>query len=146
MSQADPKWALFEAYLATAEKVSERRAGANSWMLTVNSAIVGLYGYLQADKLAVSAGQKAIWLWAIPIAGIIVCVAWNALLESYRKLNSAKFTVLQQLEAELPSQPFAREQEAYRRAGRRGLATVEKFIPLCFILLYGAILGAAILR
>ena len=58
----DRKLALFELYLATAEKVSGRRAQANSWMLSVNSASVGLYGYLQA----VGAAQKAIWLWAIP--------------------------------------------------------------------------------
>ena len=38
----DPKLALFELYLATAEKVSDRRAQANTWMLSVNSAIVAL--------------------------------------------------------------------------------------------------------
>jgi hypothetical protein len=54
----DPKLALFELYLATAEKVSDRRAQANSWMLSVNSAIVALYGYLQADKMDVGVGQK----------------------------------------------------------------------------------------
>jgi len=51
----DPKLALFELYLATAEKVSDRRAQANTWMLSVNSAVVALYGYLQADKMAVGA-------------------------------------------------------------------------------------------
>ena len=81
----DQKLALFELYLATAEKVSDRRAQANSWMLSVNSAIVALYGYLQADKMAVGATQKAVWLWAIPAAGAIVCLAWAALLTSYRK-------------------------------------------------------------
>lgn len=65
----DLKLALFELYLATAEKVSDRRAQANAWMLSVNSAIVALYGYLQADKMAVGAAQKAVWLWAIPAAG-----------------------------------------------------------------------------
>jgi hypothetical protein len=55
----DPKLALFELYLATAEKVSDRRAQANAWMLSVNSAIVALYSYLQADKMAVGAAQKA---------------------------------------------------------------------------------------
>jgi hypothetical protein len=85
----DPKLALFELYLATAEKVSDRRAQANAWMLSVNSAIVALYGYLQADKMSVGAAQKAVWLWAIPAAGAIVCMAWGALLTSYRKLNRA---------------------------------------------------------
>ena len=70
----DAQFALFEVYLATAEKVSDRRAQANSWMLSVNSAIVALYGYLQSDKLAAS--QKMVWLWAIPAAGAIVCLAF----------------------------------------------------------------------
>ena len=89
----DPKLALFELYLATAEKVSDRRAQANAWMLSVNSAIVALYGYLQADKMVIGAGQRAVWLWAIPAAGAIVCLAWAALLASYWKLNRAKFEV-----------------------------------------------------
>jgi len=46
-------------------------------MLSVNSAIVAPYGYLQADKPAVDAAQKAVWLWAIPAAGVIVCFAWG---------------------------------------------------------------------
>jgi hypothetical protein len=71
----DPKLPLFELYLATAEKVSDRRAQANAWML---SAIVALYGYLQADKIAVCTAQKTVWLWAIPAAGAIVCLGWAA--------------------------------------------------------------------
>ena len=74
----DPKLALYELYLGTAEKVSDRRAQANSWMLSVNSAIVALYGYLQGDHPAVDGAGKAVWLWAIPAAGAIVCVAWAA--------------------------------------------------------------------
>jgi hypothetical protein len=76
----DSKIALFELYLATAEKVSDRRAQANAWMLSVNSAIVALYGYLQADKMAIGAVQKVVWLWAIPAADAIVRLAWAALL------------------------------------------------------------------
>src|SRR5215212_7739564 len=100
MADKDAKLALYELYLATAEKVSDRRVQANSWMLSVNSAIVALYGYLQADKMAVGAAQKAVWLWAIPAAGILVCLARAALLASYRKLNRAKFTVIMQMEAD----------------------------------------------
>jgi hypothetical protein len=146
VSDADPNFALYELYLGTAEKVSDRRANANSWMLAVNSAIVALYGYLQADKPSVDERQKAIWLLAIPAAGLIVCVAWRALLESYRLLNRAKFEVLQKLEGLFPVQPFTREQEVYRIHRRKGLATVERSIPACFFFLYLVILIAAILR
>jgi hypothetical protein len=54
----DPKLSMFELYLATAEKVSDRRAQANAWMLSVNSAIVALYGYLQTDKFACPPGRR----------------------------------------------------------------------------------------
>jgi hypothetical protein len=144
MADKDAKLALFELYLATAEKVSDRRVQANSWMLSVNSAIVALYGYLQADKMAVGALQKAVWLWAIPAAGILVCLAWAALLTSYRKLNRAKFAVLMQMEADLPLPPFTREREAYRRDNRRSLSNIERLIPGCFALLYAAMLIAAL--
>src|SRR3954471_8392466 len=140
----DPKLALFELYLATAEKISDRRAQANTWMLSVNSAIVALYGYLQADKPTLPNAQKIVWLWAIPAAGAIVCGAWVALLTFYRTLNRAKFAVLQEIEADLPLQPFKREQEIYRRTRRRALGHVETAIPVCFVLLYLAILAAAI--
>jgi hypothetical protein len=146
MADRDPKLALFELYLATAEKVSDRRAQANSWMVSVNSAIVGLYGYLQADKMAVGTAQKAIWLWAIPVAGAIVCLAWAALLASYRKLNRAKFAVLAQLEMHLPVPPFTQEREIYKRDKRISLSQIERWIPACFVLLYATMLAAAVLR
>jgi hypothetical protein len=49
-----------------------------------------------------------------------VSVAWGALLTSYRKLNRAKFEVIEQLEADLPIPPFIREQETYGRDRRWG--------------------------
>jgi len=132
----DSKLAMFELFLATAEKVSDRRAQANSWMLSVNSAIVALYGYIQSDKMAVGVPPKAVWLWAIPAGGAIVCLAWAALLASYRKLNSAKYTVLAELEADLPASPFTRERQIYKKDGRRSFSQIEILIPACFVLLY----------
>jgi hypothetical protein len=77
----------------------------------------------------VGAAQKAVWLWAIPAAGALVCVAWAALLTSYRKLNRAKFEVLMEIEADMPISPFTREREAYRKDRRRSLSYIETLIP-----------------
>lgn len=138
-------FALYQLYLSTAEKVSERRAQANSWMLSVNGAIVALYGYLQADKAIISAGQRAVWIWAIPAAGAIMCLAWVTLLTSYRKLDRAKFAVLMQLESELPAALFTREQDLLQRDKRRSLSYIETAIPVCFVLLYAVMCAAALL-
>jgi hypothetical protein len=56
----------------------------------------------------------------------IVCLAWTALLTSYRKLNRAKFAVLTEIEADLPVALFTREREAYRRGQRRSLSDIER--------------------
>jgi len=130
MAEKDPKLVLFELYLGSAEKVSDRRAQANASILSVNSAIAALYSYLGAEKLAVTAGQKAVWLWAIPVAGAIVCAAWGVLLTSYRKLNRAKFAVLQEIEADLPLQPFKRERDVYTLDRRRSVSYIETAIWL----------------
>jgi hypothetical protein len=133
---ADPQqlqFDLYKLYLETAEKVSDRRAQANAWMLSVNSAVVALYGYLEgADG---PKGHQA-WPWAIPLAGALVCLTWAALLASYRKLNSAKFTVLHEIEAGLPLQPFKRERDVYKASGRWSFARIERGVPWTFIVLY----------
>jgi hypothetical protein len=112
-------------------------------MLSVNSAIVALYGYIQSDKMAVGVPPKAVWLWAIPAGGAIVCLAWAALLASYRKLNSAKYTVLAELEADLPASPFTRERQIYKEDGRRSFSQIEILIPASFVLLYIIMLFAS---
>lgn len=140
----DAKFPIYQLYLATAEKVSDRRALANSWMLSVNSAIVVLYGYLGSDKMSVSAGQKAVWLWAIPGAGAIVCFAWGALLASYRELNRAKFDVLTDIEEGLPLSPITRERQLYKQRGRFSFSQIEILIPSSFVLLYIIMLVGAL--
>src|SRR5690348_15219112 len=87
------------------------------------------------DKLAVPTGQKMVWLWTIPVAGAIVCVAWAVLLTSYRKLNRTKFTVLQGIETELPFRPFKREHEVYILDRRWSLSQIETAIFDGFVLL-----------
>jgi hypothetical protein len=145
MSEAkDPKLALFELYLATAEKVSDRRAQANSWILSVNSAIVALYGYLKAGEEAVTVPEKSVWVWAIPVAGAVVSLAWAALLASYSRLNRAKFKVLHELEQDLAYPLFRREQAFYEAEGRRRLSQIESWIPWTFMVLYILMIAAAL--
>ncbi len=65
---------LYKLYLETAEKVSDRRGAANQWLLSVNSAVVGLYGYLSSGKAGSGDAEEIIWRWAIPCAGAAVAV------------------------------------------------------------------------
>ena len=69
MAESDSEdLAIFELYLATAEKISDRRLSANTWMLSVNSAVVALYGYTEQ-----AVGAAGIRSWAIRRRG-----SWSA--------------------------------------------------------------------
>ena len=142
MSDDDPqqRLELYRLYLATAERVSDRRAAANTWMLSVNTAVIGLYGYLGGDRAPVPPADRWLWFLAVPAVGLLLCLAWAALLASYRKLNAAKFRVLQELESELPFPVFTREQEIYKTSNRKQFASVEAWIPILFTALYTLIL------
>ena len=133
------RFEMYKLYLETAERVSDRRASANAWMLSVNSAIVGLSSYLAPGE---QTAPGRIWSAAVPIAGILVCIAWAALLTSYSKLNGAKFKVLHELEAELPSALFTLERTFYRQAGRRSLSRLELAVPWSFAALYAGLIVA----
>lgn len=133
---------LYRLYLETAESVSDRRAAANTWMLSVNAAVIGFYGYLGEGKSSVDDSARLIWQWAIPAAGILVCLTWISLLNSYQALNSAKFEVLNELEERLPFPLFRKEQDAYKAKKRKGLSKIESWIPSSFIVLYAVIIIA----
>ncbi len=134
----------YELFLESAEKVSDRRASNNKWMLSVNSAITSLYGYLSANGDKAETTAVLVWQWAIPTAGILSCLAWIALLTSYRKLNTAKFKVLNDIEEGLPHRMYAKEYEYLKSDNRLDFSSIERVIPASFIALYCVILAHAL--
>lgn len=127
---------LYKLFQESAEKVSDRRSQANTWMLSVNSALVAFYAFLEKGKEIIDASDRPLWLVAIPAAGLIICMAWAALLVSYRKLNHAKFSVLMEMEKEFPYPIYTREEELLRQNKRWNLSKIERLIPWAFAMLY----------
>ena len=145
--QANKEPSMFELYKLfqeTTERVSDRRAKANTWMLSVNSALVVLYTLLEQGEGVIGTLGKHLWLIAIPVAGVIICLAWYSLLVSYRKLNHAKFSVLMDMEENLPYALYTREKGYLDRNKRWNLSNIESWIPLAFAALY-IFLGLAVL-
>ena len=142
---------LYKLAVEMADRVSARRATANAFFLTVNTALLAF----------VSSGSlKAFWL--VALAGIALSGTWWILLKSYRDLNRAKFGVILQMEKNLeamvygdewkllkedrPKQENPQEKrpkrwwEAYAELG-----TVERVVPLIFAALYAAVFIKALL-
>lgn len=144
-AQVDPRVIeLYKLSVEMADRVSARRATANAFFLTVNTALVTVIG------LKPKTFGSLLLPISVCLAGIAVATCWWLLLRNYRHLNEAKFVVINKIEEEhLPVHPFLDEwailttgkqgktgRLAKVRAGLGQLGNVERIVPFVFGLLY----------
>lgn len=123
----------YKLYVASAEKISERRISANNYLLTVNAFLVTLYGLLAASR------YKGYWTVLVPIAGVLVSLTWHRIITSYRDLNTVKFEVIHELEQHMPAALYDYEwQKAEKGRGKayHPLSHLERWVPFVFLILY----------
>ncbi len=124
---------LYRDYVASADAVSSRRTLANNFFVGINTALIGVRGYFEINN-----GQAVVVLAAV---GILICVVWYRMIQSYRSLNSSKFQVIQEMEKHLPLAAYTAEYAVQKSSAKphRSLTSVETFVPLLFSLLHVAI-------
>lgn len=131
---------IFKLYVDTAEKTTSRRQSANSFFLTVNTALIALTGYVQLGTNGAGTPQ---YYWAVSLAGMILCLAWYRLIRSYRGLNSGKFKVIQEMEQYLPAAPFNAEWEVLGKGKNPKkylpFSKVEAIVPWVFLCLHAVV-------
>jgi hypothetical protein len=123
----------YKMYVEMADRISQRRATANTYFLSLNSAILAFVGYLSVRET----GDNN---WMLAIGGIALCVLWQRLIVSYTNLNSAKFKVIHSIEKRLPISPYEAEWMAMGEGKNpklyRPLSHIEQGVPVVFIILY----------
>jgi hypothetical protein len=138
---------LYKMYVASADKISERRQTANSFFVTLNTTIVGLVGYLNFSRDPKTASPLVFAL--VAMAGMLICYMWYSLIRSYKNMNYGKFRVINTIEQMLPIRPYDAEWVALEEGKnpRRYLefSQVEKNIPRVFFLLHLVVLFMSIL-
>lgn len=139
MGADDRVFELYKLAVEMADRVSARRTAANAFFLTLHGGVAASVGILgQATSQ-----DASVYLLLAPIAGLALGAAWFLLLRSYRDLNKAKFTVITEMEEQLPVQVFAKEWEQLKkdpveewRTRYAEQGTVERFVPAVFAVLY----------
>jgi len=115
---------------------TEKRTNSNNVFITINAALLAVVSF--------SLDYKSIILSTV---GIAVCVAWIYSIESYKKLSSVKYHIVNEIELQLPLKPFAYEWEKLNNEKKYlRLTKIEKILPWLFILLYGISIFLPILR
>ena len=119
----------YKLYVQSAENVSARRVASNRYLLTLNAALVALYGLQSANF-----GQ-GYWTLLIPLIGIPVSLLWYLIIKSHADLNRIKFDVIHEFEQHLPAVMYKHE---WRLAGEgqgaayRAVTKIERWLPILF--------------
>ena len=124
----------YKLYVQSAENVSARRVASNRYLLTLNAALVALYGGLQSAGL----GQNY-WLLSVPVTGMLASFLWYQIIKSYRDLNTVKFKVIHELEQHLPAALFRYEWELAEHGQGKSynpVTHIEQWLPLAFCALH----------
>ncbi len=131
----------YKLYVQSAENVSARRLASSRYLLTLNAALVALYG-LQPQGFS-----QSYWTLPIPVIGILVSLLWYLVIKSHADLNRVKFDVIHEFEQHLPAAMYKYEwhlAEEGRGKIYRAVTTIERWIPILFVALH-VVLGVMIL-
>ena len=160
MPGSDDKLAIYLMAVDMADRVSSRRMLANGFFLSVHTALVTILGFTYNS---ISSGQKSLVV-IIAMMGFLLALTWYFALRSYRRLNRAKFNVINDMEKTLPEQYFTREWAELTRTTEddlemkslRGrwlefkdryttLTNVESIVPVVFAMIYVVLLLGTLL-
>lgn len=155
---------LFKLAVEMADRTSARRAGANSFFLTLHAALAAFVSVVSSAREQTSQGVAPTFdgfgVIMIAVAGVVLSVTWWALLRYYRRLNRAKFVVINDMERHLPEQPYTREwaelhpdepvppsgarpgtglSRWMQRESHREASAVEQVVPFVFVAIYIAL-------
>lgn len=126
----------YKLYVEMADRISQRRTAANSYFLTINSAILAFVGYLPSKN-------STDFLWLIAVAGGTLTMLWYTIIASYRNLNTAKWAVVHEIEKRLPMSPYDAEWDAVQRGNNprlyRPISHIEGAVPWVFLVLHAIV-------
>lgn len=131
---------LYKLHAGLADRVSQRREGANRLFVSLLTGLMVLLAALLRLETANLGTNSVIGLAS---AGLLLSVAWLVHIQSYRQLNTGKFKALLKLEKKLPFQFFECERRILDRSGYRSLTRVETLIPIIFFILFLVVMCAA---
>ena len=138
---------LYKLCVEMADRISQRRQLANSYFLSINTAIISLLMitfviYYRLTGNMPPTHLLVIVIGAVSLVGIANCWVWCSLIRSYHAMNDAKFKVIHEMEKIIGYRPYFDEwqhlihgenKETYHK-----FTIVESRVPKIFLIGYVA--------
>ena len=129
---------IYKLYVEMADNISERRQSANSFFLTLNSAIVALVGYVNLSQNSLTGTTSFFWL--VAISGMLISFLWYRLICSYKDINSGKFKIIHVIEKQLPLRPYDAEWTSLGKGEDQKIylpfTNIEIYVPWVFFIIH----------
>lgn len=133
---------MYKLYVEMTDRISQRRAQANTLFLTLNTALLAAMGVI------VSKNVNLLFFAIVGLAGLANCYFWRRLIVSYKQMNSGKFEVIHEIEAVLPLQLYKAEWIALGEGKNpkkyAPFTHIEQNVPIIFMALYSLMILAAL--
>lgn len=119
-----------------AGNISSQRNNMNNFYVSLMSIIIG--GILLSDRLLTANVLARTLIYpAIALVGVLLCRRWSSQIDNYKRLNEAKYSIINELEQYLPANIMRYEwlrTEKNARSSKRKLSfsEQEKLIPFIF--------------
>ena len=132
----------YKMFVDTSEKLVARRQTTNRFFFSVNALTISAMGVgislIEGDSDRI--GFIALGLFVLSIVGILFCVAWERLVNSFAQLNAGKFKIIHEMEKTLPIALFTAEWyvlgEGKDAKRYKSSTDTEKVVPTVFMGLY----------
>lgn len=146
----------YRLMVESAEHNSDRRERAQTFYTTIHTslltllAIVAGYGLLTANITGntitipgtnfLTQAQGPI-IFVVSIIGLILCWIWGRHLSAFKRLSTAKFAVINEIEKSLPYQAFQMEWDELKKIQHTDFTSLELFVPWVVAFLYLLLTG-----
>lgn len=117
----------YKLYVQMADKISQRREGANRFYVTLITS-PGLI-LLIATQITPNTPLPTLMTTFVGGIGIILSAAWFYSIQSYKEINEAKFNVILDIEKKLSHKGFKKEWKYLQCKKHSDLTKTEKIIP-----------------
>jgi hypothetical protein len=150
----------YKLMVDSAERNSDRRATTHRFYTTIHTSLLTLLALVAGSGLlatgiaeqtfllpliGIPAQAQAPIIVGVSILGLFLCLLWWRHLNAYRRLSTAKFSVINTIEQDLPYSAFQMEWEKLKsEKGHRDLTSLEHVVPVVAGILYLAFAGVSI--
>lgn len=126
----------YKIFVEMMDSISRRRHLTNQFYISLITALIAIATFVGENLISEGEDiEKSIYiLFPLTLTGIIFCILWRVNIQAYRYINKAKFTVILEMEEQLPYPCYDKEWQKLKKEKYISLTIVERLVPFAMMI------------